>query len=101
MRNLISKRRKWRFLKLGYAAFRSEFRSITVSNLEKQDIEQLFYKTSIDNRFTHCVKQVEFNLPTSLTDEEIQSKIIEIDLNESWTIYFFDEVDWAQIQLLR
>lgn len=101
MKNLISKRRKWRFLKLGYKRFRSEFKSIKVSNVEKQDIDQLFYKAAIENQHVHCVKQVNYNIPNTISENEIANRMIEIDLDESWIIYFFDDVDWAQIQLLR
>ncbi|MCK9529516.1 MAG: hypothetical protein M0R77_02970 [Gammaproteobacteria bacterium] len=101
MINFISKRRKWRFLKLGHIKYGSEFHTLVANNLEKQEIDQLLYKSSINTNLVHSVKQVKYIFPDKLTEDEISTKTVDIELEETWTIFFFDELDWTQIQILR
>lgn len=101
MWDLISKRRKWRFLKQGRYEYGSQFSTISTRNQEKQAIDQIIYKSSINGNLVHSVKSVSFEFPDSLSQDDILTKSLEIPLNEVWTIYFFNEFDWAQVQLLR
>lgn len=96
-----SKERNWRLLKYGNGRYGKHFSIITANNFEKKQIDDLVLRNSINTNLVHCIKHVSYQVPTQLSIQEIRSKSLEIVLDETWSIYFFDEIDWAQIQLLR
>lgn len=47
------------------------------------------------------VQSVKYEFPERLDNDDIQHRKFSVDINETTFIYFYDEIDWAKIQILR
>lgn len=101
MFKILYRIKKWQDLKSNKITKADCFKSIVIDFEEGECVEELISQVGIDPKNIHWIQKSEYNLPDKIEPPIYPNAYAEIGISITWVVYFYKDIDWITVQLIR